>query len=85
MAVDNTNRLLQNHVTVFDAISCPNIMLKSQTLMIDVFSVTCVVIIPTRGCILVFVDMTGISDDCSTVGSISSKTTTDNLHLLLAQ
>lgn len=84
------NRLSLKLVTVLEAVSClaytmPKIMLKSQTLMIDMFSVTCAVIIPSRGCVLVFVDMTGISGDCSTVGSISSRTATGNLDLLLAK
>lgn len=53
-------------------------------LMIDMFSVTCVVIIPSRGCVLVFVDMTGISEDFRTLDSISSRTATGNLDLLMA-
>ena len=80
------NRLSLNLVTVLEAISClahtmPKVMLKSQTLMIDMFSVTCVVIILSMGCILFFVDLRGISEDCCTVGSISSRTATGNLDL----
>lgn len=59
-------RLQLNLVAVVEAVSClahgtKKITLKSQTLMIDMFSVTCVVIIPSRGRVLLFVDMTGIS------------------------
>lgn len=84
------NRLSLNLMTVLEVISClaqtmPKIILKSQTLMIDMFSVTCVVIIPSRGCILFFVDVRGISEDCGTVGSISSRTATGNLDLQLAK
>lgn len=84
------SRLSLNLVTAREAVSClahtmPEIMLKSQTLMIDMFSVTCVVIIPSRDWVLAFVDMTGISEDCSTVSSISSRTATGNLDLPLAK
>lgn len=53
------------------------------TLKMDMSSCTRVVIIPSRGYILVFVDMTGILVHCRTVQSICNRTVTSNWNLLL--